>query len=100
VSVAGDYAGSITVNGAAVPMEIPVFFLAGDGVPFDIIPVLGRSFDGSVGQDIQDTQGGLGVRVVDQYGAPVVNTPVTWTVTQGGGSIVHCRCWKWANHRI
>src|SRR6185437_8725891 len=88
VSVAGDYAGSITVNGAAVPMEIPVFFLAGDGVPFDIIPVLGRSFDGSVGQDIQDTQGGLGVRVVDQYGAPVVNTPVTWTSTQGGGSIV------------
>lgn len=88
VSVAGDYAGGITVNGGAVPMEIPVFFLAGDGVPFDIIPVLGQSFDGSVGQDIQDTQGGLGVRVVDQYGAPVVNTPVTWTSTQGGGSVV------------
>ena len=88
VSVAGDYAGSITVNGGAVPMHIPVFFLASDGVPFDIIPVIGQNFDGSVGQDIQDTQGGLGVRVVDQYGAPVVNAPVTWTATQGGGSVV------------
>ena len=104
---AGRYEGSVTVSGAPVPMTIPYLFVVGDGVPYDVIslnqpPGQGiNTFDGAAGAQIPwyqtcDTTnntcindyGPIAVQVVDQYGAPVAGVPVTWDVTQGGGTVV------------
>ena len=84
----GRYEGLIDIAGAPVPLHIPYMFLVSDGVPYDVIPVYGQTFDGPVGQQLPAGEGPLIVRVVDRYGAPVLNAPVQWAATQGGGSVV------------
>jgi len=90
---AGRYEGLITVSGAPVPLTIPYMYLVGDNTPYDVIPLNATppgysSFDGPIGQPIPDDYGGgLLIQVIDQYGAPVQNAAVQWTVTGGNGSI-------------
>jgi minor extracellular serine protease Vpr len=90
----GRYEGLITVSGAPVPLTIPYMFLVGNNTPYDVIPLNGvppgfSSFDGPVGQTIPaDYGGGIEIQVIDQYGAPVQNASVQWTVTGGNGSIL------------
>ena len=84
----GRYEGLVTIAGAPVPLHVPYMFLVGDGIPYDVIPVYGQSFDGPVNQQLPPGEGPLIVRVVDKYGAPVLNTPVQWAATLGGGSVV------------
>lgn len=88
VPSAGRYEGLLTIVGSPVPLHVPYMFLVGDGVPYDVIPVYGQSFDGPIDQQLPAGEGPLIVEVVDRYGAPVLNTPVQWAVTQGGGSVV------------
>jgi minor extracellular serine protease Vpr len=97
----GRYEGVITANGGQVPLTIPYLFVVGDGVAYDTIPLDAAppatpgTFDGPVGAQIPcvdssncvSDYGPIGIRVIDQYGAPVVNAPVQWTVTQGGGTV-------------
>jgi minor extracellular serine protease Vpr len=108
VTVAGRFEGTITATGGPTPLTIPYMYLAGDGVPYDIIPMNDTepgqgfiAFDGGVGAQIPWYQpctntnnncindyGPIAVQVIDQFGAPVAGYPITWAVTQGGGSIV------------
>ncbi len=88
VPTAGRYEGLVTIAGAPVPLHVPYMFLVGDGIPYDVIPVYGQSFDGPIDRQLPPGEGPLIVRVVDQYGAPVLNAPVQWAATQGGGSVV------------
>jgi uncharacterized protein (TIGR03437 family) len=83
---AGRYEGFIVITGAARTIQIPYLYLLGDGVPFNITPLISLSdFDCTVGQTLPE--GGIAFQLIDQYGEPVVGVPITWTVTQGGGSI-------------
>jgi minor extracellular serine protease Vpr len=103
----GRYEGFITVTGAPVPFSIPYFFVVGDGTPYDIIPLNATppgstAFDGPVGANIPwynavscntvnscvTDYGSIAIRVIDQYGVPVAQTPVQWSVTQGNGSVL------------
>ena len=93
VPAAGRYEGLIAVSGGAVPLNIPYMFVVGDGTPYDVIPLNGTppgfsSFDGPVGQQIPIDYPVPVIQVIDQYGAPVENASVQWTVTQGNGSIL------------
>jgi minor extracellular serine protease Vpr len=85
VPAAGYYSGAITITGAGVSLRVPYQFLVGDLVPFDAIPIVmgqaSTSFEGIAGQDI----GPIGVKVVDQYGVTVTNSPVTFGVRPAGG---------------
>jgi minor extracellular serine protease Vpr len=105
---AGRYEGVIAVSGGPVSLNIPYMFVAGDGVPFDIIPLNGVepaqgsvAFDGAVGAQIPwypacdntsnncvNDYGPVAIQVLDQYGVPVSGVSVSWAATQGGGSIV------------
>lgn len=105
---AGRYEGVIAVSGGPVPLNIPYLFVAPDGVPYDVIPLNGVgpgqgyvAFDGGVNAQIPWAQpcynadnscvnnyGPVAVQVIDQYGAPVPGAPVSWEVTQGGGTIL------------
>lgn len=103
----GRYEGAITATGAgSITYTLPVTFLVGDGVPFDIIPLNETppgyiGFDGPVNATVPWYQvpctavnscvldyGSIAIQVVDQYGAPVPGTPVDWSVTGGDGSIL------------
>lgn len=82
---AGSYSGMVTIQGGTVPLRIPWLYLVGDGVPATIIPVLGWGEDGTVNQPPPD--GAVVFKLIDQYGVPAPNVPVSFAATSGGGRI-------------
>lgn len=81
----GRYEGVIIVEGAGARFNIPFLYLVTDGVPYNIIPL--RNFD-FVGQAGELLRGGLLFKVVDRFGLPVPNVPLTyWEGTSGGGEV-------------
>lgn len=89
VPAAGRYEGVINVSGASIPLHIPYLFLVSNHTVYDVIPILGDGFDGPVSQEIPaDLGGGLGIRVIDAYGASVANAAVQWSAVQGGGQVL------------
>ena len=81
----GMYQGTLTVSGGATPLKIPYMYLVGSGIPWNLVPLVGNSDDGTVGQ--ATSEGAIIIQLTDQYGVPVPNAPVTWSVAQGGGSL-------------
>jgi minor extracellular serine protease Vpr len=80
VPAAGEYNGAITVQASGVPaLRLPYMFVVGDGIAFNTVEFAG--FDGFAGQDL----GGQPViQVIDQFGAPVVGSPVSLSVSPRG----------------
>ncbi len=81
----GAYEGFIAVQGGARTLRIPYLYLVGDGVAFNAFPILGDGFVGVVNERIPGRL--IAFKVVDRYGAPVINAPVRFRATVGGGSI-------------
>jgi uncharacterized protein (TIGR03437 family) len=81
---AGIYEGALTITGAGPSVRVPYMFLVGTGIPANIVPLAGGSFEGPVGQPLA---GGLAFRVIDTYGVAVPNAGVQFVVYSGGGSI-------------
>jgi uncharacterized protein (TIGR03437 family) len=81
----GIYQGFVTIQGAAAPFNVPYLYVVGDGAPYNIIPVTGNGDDGTTNQTI--ASGYISFKLVDQYGLPVANAPVTYAVSSGGGSL-------------
>jgi minor extracellular serine protease Vpr len=80
--VIGSYEGFIDVRGGGGPdLHLPYFYVVGIGVPNDIFPMQNGSFTGIP----NDFGWRLAFRVVDPYGVPVANTPVTFKIVSGGG---------------
>jgi uncharacterized protein (TIGR03437 family) len=80
---AGSYEGSIVVTSAGPTLHVPYQFLVGSGTPTDAFPIGNGGFLGGT----NDTDWELDVRVIDQYGVPVIGTPLTFNVVQGGGKV-------------
>jgi minor extracellular serine protease Vpr len=78
----GQYSGMITVSGGAVPLRIPYLYVRGDGVPFNMVPLRGFDFRGTVNLGLP-----LTFKVIDRFGVPVPNVPVIFRPVLGGGSI-------------
>ncbi len=72
---------TITVSGLA-PTEIVVEAVAG---PVDTIAIVSGDDQSAVAGDLLDTP--PRVRVADRFGNPVRGATISWSVTQGGGSI-------------
>ena len=83
--VAGSYEGFITIKGGAKELQVPYLYVVGDGVPFNVTATFSASFDCTVGQIVPE--GALAFQLIDQWGVPISGIPITWTVTQGGGTI-------------
>jgi minor extracellular serine protease Vpr len=82
----GIYEGFVTITGAPNPINIPYVYLVGDGVPNNLISIAGDADDGTVGQ--QSAGGYVILQIVDQYGVPIPNLPVTFNVASGGGQLI------------
>jgi len=81
---AGSYEGAILVSGGGGPtLRMPYQFLVGTNVPAVAFPIGNGGFLGGT----NDTGWELDMRVTDQYGVPVVGTPLAFHVLQGGGKI-------------
>ena len=79
---AGAHEGFIDVTGGGGPaLHLPYYYVVGDGVPYNIQCILDCSPLGPP----NDFGWLLVFRVVDQYGVPVVGTPVNFTIAKGGG---------------
>jgi uncharacterized protein (TIGR03437 family) len=79
----GQYEGSVLIRGGAVDVRVPYLYLVGDGAAFNIFPLRGAEFEGSVNEFL----GRLSFKVVDRYGVPVPNLAVRFRATLGGGYI-------------
>jgi uncharacterized protein (TIGR03437 family) len=79
----GAYEGFLDVSGAGPTLHLPYYYVVGDGVAYNIQCIEDCAFTGSP----NDTGWRLAFRVVDQYGAPIVNTPVGFRIQAGGGKI-------------
>ncbi len=79
----GSYEGQIAIAGASTPVHVPYLYLVGSGVAQNIFPVLGDGLTGAVGED-QDL---IGFRLLDQFGVPVTDAPVSFSAGSGGGRI-------------
>lgn len=77
----GIYEGSISAGN----LVIPFLYVVPDGVATSIVTVAGNGDIGIVGQ--QNAEGGLLFQVLDHYGVPVPNLPVTFAAGSGGGSV-------------
>jgi len=80
---AGAYEGFIDVTGAGPALHLPYYYVVGDGVAANIQCIIDCGFTGSP----NDTGWLIAFRVVDQYGAPVARTPVSFRPLAGGGRI-------------
>jgi uncharacterized protein (TIGR03437 family) len=79
---AGSYEGVVLVQGGSVPLRIPFSYMAGDNVPFNLIPLTGDGFVREPNQRVL-----MNFLVVDRYGVPVVGSRVVFSATAGGGRI-------------
>jgi minor extracellular serine protease Vpr len=84
--VAGIHEGAVTIEGGGSSIRVPYMFVVGDGVPYDVVELLGTGFDGLVGQGVPD--GALAFKIVDRYGVGVTGVPVQFGVSRGGGRII------------
>jgi uncharacterized protein (TIGR03437 family) len=77
----GAYEGFIDVTGSGPALHLPYFYVVGDGIPYDIFPIMHGGFVAPP----NDYGWRLAFRVVDQYGVPVANTPASFQIKSGGG---------------
>lgn len=75
----GAYSGTVTIQAPGVALRIPYFFVVGNGVPDEVIPLTGTGFSGAPG-----SPNFVAFKVVDIYGIPVAGLPVMWSESPGG----------------
>ncbi|MDQ6666223.1 MAG: hypothetical protein M3Z23_17730 [Acidobacteriota bacterium] len=77
----GSCEGAIDITGGAAPLHVPFLYLVGDGVPYNIIPLVGDGDAGTVGQDIPE--GFVALKLIDRYGVPVAGAAVSFRASNG-----------------
>jgi minor extracellular serine protease Vpr len=81
VPVAGEYSGAVVLSGSGASMRIPYLLLVGDGLlDFANVNPLYSKVGGYVGQG----GGSLVVQVIDEYGVPIANAPVVFSLPSPG----------------
>jgi uncharacterized protein (TIGR03437 family) len=81
VPVAGEYSGAVVLSGSSASMRIPYMLLVGDGLlDFANVNPLGSEVGGYTGQD----GGSLVVQIIDEYGVPIANAPVVFSLPSRG----------------
>ena len=73
----------INVVSSGNALHLPYFYAVGDGIPYDIFPIMHGGFVAPP----NDYGWRLAFRVVDQYGVPVAGLPVVFQAQAGGGEL-------------
>jgi len=81
IPAASEYSGTINLQqGSTVVARIPFMMIEGDLVPYNL-SVVAVGGEGPPSTDIGPNY----IQVTDQYGVPVANTPVTFSISPRGG---------------
>jgi minor extracellular serine protease Vpr len=81
VPVASEYSGAVVLSGSGASLRIPYMLVVGDGlVSFANVIPISDEVSGFPGQD----GGSLIVQIVDEFGAPIANSPVTFSLPSRG----------------
>jgi minor extracellular serine protease Vpr len=81
VPASGEYSGMVVLTGSGVTERIPYMLLVGDGLlSFANVNPLFDEVEGFPGQD----GGALGVQIIDEFGVPIANSPVTFSLSTRG----------------
>ena len=81
----GVYEGFVTVTGSTTPFRIPWLYLSTDGIPWNIVPLLGDGANGTVSQS--PSSGVVLAQVLDRVGIPVPNASLRFTTVSGGATL-------------
>ena len=81
----GVYEGFITITGSATPFRIPYLYLSTDGIPWNMVPIVGDGANGTVGQFPSSSV--VLAQMLDRYGIPVPNAPIRFTPVAGGAAL-------------
>ena len=81
----GIYEGYVTVQSAATSINVPYMYAVGSGTAADLISIAGDGDTGIAGSE--NSEGGLFFQVLDQFGLPAANVPVTFRAASGGGTV-------------
>jgi len=76
---AGEYSGAVLLTQGSTTTRIPFMMIVGSGQPANV-NVISMGGEGTPGEDI----GPAILQVTDQFGAPVANSPVTFSVSPRG----------------
>jgi hypothetical protein len=76
-----EYSAFVQIQGTGVSLRVPYMYIVPDGIPANLFQV-GGGFDGLPGEAV-DTRD-LAIKLTDDFGAPIVNSPVTFSATDGG----------------
>lgn len=76
---AGEYSGAVVLTQGASTTRIPFMMIVGSGTPSNV-NVISLGGEGTPGEDI----GPAVLQVTDQFGAPVANSPVTFSILPRG----------------
>ena len=79
----GSYEGVIQIQAGSTTLRVPYLYLVSDGIAANVLPLTGTGFTGSV----NDQGFFLILKLIDQYGVPIVSEPVQFQVTAGNGAI-------------
>jgi minor extracellular serine protease Vpr len=94
-----EYSAFVQIQGTGVSLVVPFMYIVPDGNPYNLTPCGGYcsgaiDFDGLIGTTVGPPEeacpapaycpGILAVLLTDDYGAPIPNSPVTFTATDGG----------------
>ena len=81
---AGEYSGAVTLSASGVSLRVPYMFLVGDtsasALSLANVNLVSAGAFGFPGQD----GGTLITQIVDQYGVPIANSPVTYETPSRG----------------
>ncbi len=82
----GQYDGVIRISRDAggVELLVPYYYVVGDGVPANALPISGSGVIGTVNEEHPEI---LLMKVVDRYGQPVANLATSYVVEAGGGAV-------------
>jgi minor extracellular serine protease Vpr len=81
VPAAGEYSGMVVLSGSGVTERIPYMLLVGDGLlSYANVNLISSEVSGFVGQD----GGALVVQIIDEFGVPIANSPVTFSFPSRG----------------
>jgi len=80
----GTFEAAVRVRGAGGEIHVPLYYVVGDGEPFNSFAISGTGVVGTVNEPHPEL---LIFKVIDRQGVPVGGLDVEFRVTAGGGSI-------------
>jgi minor extracellular serine protease Vpr len=73
----GSYTGAVTLTASSTSLQIPYLYIVADGLPYSVF------YSSYISATAGQSAGTIPFKVVDQFGVPVSNCKISFTITTG-----------------